>query len=105
MKQTLTSAMVKEQAKALGADLCGIASMDRFEGAPKQADPRYIFPKAKSCIVLAFRIPRGYFRGIEEGTYFGAYGEQEGDGTATVTPAEQLQETVAAILSMLEVSP
>ena len=73
MKQELTSAMVKEQAKALGADLCGIASMDRFEGAPPHADPRLIFPKAKSCIVLAFRIPRGYFRGIEEGTFFASY--------------------------------
>lgn len=71
--QELTSAMVKEQAKALGADLCGIASMDRFEGAPKQCDPRYIFPNAKACIMLAFRIPRGYFRGIEEGTLFSVY--------------------------------
>lgn len=73
MKKELTAEMVKNQAKALGADLCGIASMDRFEGAPKQFDPRYIFPKAKSCIVLAFRIPRGYFRGVEEGTYFASY--------------------------------
>jgi len=73
MKTELTSAMVKAQANALGADLCGIASMDRFEGAPKQFDPRYIFPKAKSCIVLGFRIPRGYFRGIEEGTYWESY--------------------------------
>ena len=70
---TLTSAMVKEYSKSIGADLCGIASMDRFEGAPKQQDPRYIMPRAKACIVLAFRIPRGYFRGIEEGTFFGAY--------------------------------
>jgi len=70
---TLTSQMVKDYAKSIGADLCGIASMDRFEGAPKQQDPRYIMPRAKSCIVLAFRIPRGYFRGIEEGTYFEAY--------------------------------
>ena len=36
--------------------------------------------------------------------YFGAYGEQEGDGTATVTPAEQLRQTVEAILTLLEVS-
>ena len=70
---TLTAQMVKDYAKSIGADLCGIASMDRFEGAPKQQDPRYIMPRAKSCIVLAFRIPRGYFRGIEEGTYFEAY--------------------------------
>lgn len=71
--QELTSAMVKEQAKLFGADLCGIASMDRFEGAPPQADPRFIFPRAKACIMLAFRIPRGYFRGIEEGTLFSVY--------------------------------
>jgi ferredoxin len=69
----VTSEGIKRLAKQLGADLCGIASMDRFEGAPKGQDPRYIQPMAKSCIVLGFRIPRGYFRGIEEGTYFGTY--------------------------------
>jgi epoxyqueuosine reductase len=69
----LTAKMVKDQARYLGADLAGIAPMDRFEGAPKEQDPRYIFPGAKSCIVLAFRLPRGYFRGIEEGTYFQSY--------------------------------
>jgi len=69
----LTSQMVKNAAKELGADLCGVASMDRFEGAPKQQDPRYIFPDAEACIVLGFRLPRGLFRGIEEGTYFAAY--------------------------------
>lgn len=69
----LTSQMVKKAAKALGADLCGIASMDRFEGAPKQQDPRYIFPDAKALICLGFRIPRGCYRGIEEGTFFASY--------------------------------
>ncbi len=69
----LTAEAVKTQAKMLGADLVGIASMDRFEGAPKQQDPRYIFPDAQAAVVLAFRLPRGYFRGIEEGTYFAAY--------------------------------
>ncbi len=69
----LTSEMVKRAAKEMGADLCGIGSMDRFEGAPKQQDPRYIFPDAKSCITMAFRIPRGYLRGIEEGTHFTTY--------------------------------
>ena len=69
----VTSEGIKRLAKQLGADLCGIASMDRFEGAPKEQDPRYIFPGAKSCIVLAFRIPRGYLRGIEEGTFFSTY--------------------------------
>ena len=63
----------KDVAKEAGADLVGIASMDRFEGAPKQMDPRYIFPDAKAMIVLGFRIPRGTLRGIEEGTFFSAY--------------------------------
>ncbi len=69
----INSKEVKEYAKKCGADLVGIASMDRFEGAPKQMDPRYIFPDAKALIVLGFRIPRGYLRGIEEGTYFTGY--------------------------------
>ena len=87
MEMKLTAAMVKEQAIAMGADLCGIASMDRFEGTPAQFDPRYIFPNAKSCIVLAFRLPRGYFRGIEEGTYFAAYaGMGYGHINKTVAP-------------------
>lgn len=71
--EMVTSEGIKKLAKSLGADLCGIASMDRFEGAPAQQDPRYIQPKAKSCIVLGFRIPRGYYRGIEEGTLFDVY--------------------------------
>ena len=69
----LSSKTIKQHARTFGADLVGIASMDRFEGAPKHQDPRYIFPEAKSCIVLGFRIPRGLFRGIEEGTLFSNY--------------------------------
>lgn len=52
-------------------------------------------------------LPEGFTETIIEGgnhAYFGAYGEQEGDGTATVTPAEQVRQTAEAILSMLEVS-
>ena len=69
----LTSSDIKKAGRRLGADLVGVAPMERFEGAPKQQDPRHIFPDARSCIVLGFRIPRGYFRGIEEGTFFAAY--------------------------------
>ena len=69
----LTSEKIKEMAKEAGADIVGIASMDRFEGLPKEMDPRQIFPEAKSMIVLGFRILRGCFRGIEEGTWFTAF--------------------------------
>lgn len=51
-------------------------------------------------------LPEGFTETVIEGgnhAYFGAYGEQDGDGTATVTPAEQLRQTAEAILTMLEV--
>ena len=69
----LTSKEFKEYARRCGADLVSIGSMDRYEGAPKWADPRYVFPDAKVVIALGFRIPRGYLRGIEEGTHFYQY--------------------------------
>jgi ferredoxin len=69
----LTSEQVKQFGKECGADLVGIASMDRFEGAPQQMDPRTIFPEAQAMIVMGFRILRGCLRGIEEGTFFVAY--------------------------------
>ena len=69
----VTAEEVKQKAKEFGADLCGISPMSRFAGCPKQYDGRYIFPGAKSMLVLGFRIARGLFRGIEEGTYFSAY--------------------------------
>lgn len=70
----LTSEIIKKAALAMGADLVGIGSMDRFEGAPPERDPRFIFPEAKSIIGMGFRIHRGVMRGPEEGTAFGMYG-------------------------------
>ncbi len=67
------TAEVKQFALDQGADLVGIGSMDRFEGAPAHCDPRYIMPEAKAIVGLGFRIHRGSLRGIEEGTHFGSY--------------------------------
>ncbi len=66
----LTAQVVKDWARESGADLVGIGNMERFEGAPLDSDPRYIFPEAKSIIGLGFRVHRGLYRGIEEGTFF-----------------------------------
>ena len=55
----LSSKMIKEAALEAGADACGIGPMSRFEGAPKEMDPRYLFPGVKSIIGFVFRIPRG----------------------------------------------
>jgi hypothetical protein len=69
----ISSAEVKKMAREFGADIAGVASMDRFEGAPPKMDPRFIFPDAKAMIVLGFRVLRGCMRGIEEGTYYASY--------------------------------
>ncbi len=69
----LTAADVKREAILCGADDVGIGDLDRFDGAPPEMDPRYLFPDAKSLICLIFRIPRGLIRGVEEGTNFYQY--------------------------------
>ncbi len=69
----ITAEQVKKTAAGLGADMVGIASIDRFEGAPVQMDPRQIMPEARSVIAMAFRVMRGSLRGVEEGTFFSNY--------------------------------
>lgn len=51
----LSSADVKKIATGLGADLCGIASIDRFSEAPAGYHPDDVLPGCKSVIVLASR--------------------------------------------------
>lgn len=52
-----TSAEVKNFFLHNGADLCGIASLDRFEGAPEGFHPRDVLPEAQSVVVVARRFP------------------------------------------------
>jgi epoxyqueuosine reductase QueG len=47
--------MVKERARELGCDLCGIAPIDRFGDMPDISNPAKILPEAESVIVIAFR--------------------------------------------------
>jgi len=61
---------IKKYAKERGADLIGIASIDRFKTLPPEKNPLSIFPECKSVIVLGRRILRGSMRGVEEGTNF-----------------------------------
>lgn len=69
----LTSSMIKECAIANGADICGIANVERFAGAPAAMNPLTMFPEAKSVIVYASRILKGCYKGIQEGTDWSAY--------------------------------
>ncbi len=64
---------IREFALSRGLDLFGVASMERFRGAPERMHPESIFPGARSVIVVGRRIVRGGWRGIEEGTYWPNY--------------------------------
>jgi len=50
---------IKALIKDLGADLCGISDVKRFQDAPKGFNPIDIYSKCKSVIVFAKRVPAG----------------------------------------------
>ena len=58
----LNSAEVKRILCDMGADLCGIASIDRFGEAPEGFHPRDVLPSCKSVIVIAKKFPVGTLR-------------------------------------------
>lgn len=68
----MNASEIKKAAKDFGADLVGIAPMERLDYLPAEANPKSIFPHVKSVIVIGRRILRGAIRGIEEGTNFGS---------------------------------
>lgn len=53
----MTSQEIKQIALALGADLCGIASIDRFDAAPEGYHPLDVLPTCRSVISLGIRFP------------------------------------------------
>jgi len=67
------SQMVRQVSREAGADLVGIASIERFAELPPEHSPLSIFPEARSVIVVGKRIVRGALRGVEEGTQFSNY--------------------------------
>ena len=68
---------VKELAINRGADLVGIAPVDRFEHAPEDGKPQYYMPDAKCVVVIATRILKSlcdvYGTYEEEGKTIGPY--------------------------------
>ncbi|MDD5603791.1 MAG: hypothetical protein PHG48_06940, partial [Eubacteriales bacterium] len=68
----LSKARLMEYAKKSGIDVAAVAPASRFKVSPEILPPQFspltIFPDAKTVIICAREIPRGAFRGIEEGT-------------------------------------
>ena len=54
----MNSNELKNFAKKVGADLCGIAPIERFSDAPKGFSPLDVYPQTKSVIAFAKRIPK-----------------------------------------------
>lgn len=71
-----------EIAKQNGADVVGFALADRFE---KEDAIFKIMPETKTVIGLGFRILRGIYRGIEEGSTYYQY---------TTMAVENMEETI-----------
>lgn len=52
---------IKDLAFSLGADLCGIAPVQRFENAPGGFHPKDVYPDTQSVIIFAKKIPESIF--------------------------------------------
>lgn len=52
---------IKELAYQLGADVCGIGSIDRFKNAPTGFSPLDLFDKCKSVIALGIALPKALY--------------------------------------------
>lgn len=52
-------ASLREYVLSLGADVCGVANIDRFGGAPKGFHPTDIYSDCKSVIVFGIALPKG----------------------------------------------
>lgn len=78
-------------AKENGADIVGFASADRFD---KEDAIFKIYPETKTVIGLCFRVLRGIYRGVEEGSTYYQY---------TTMGVENMEETVMP-MALLKVS-
>ncbi|MDW7656124.1 MAG: hypothetical protein SCM11_02995 [Bacillota bacterium] len=59
---------LRDYAASIGLSLFGVASADRFDGLPENVNPASILPEVRSVLVIGADIPRGNYRGVEEGT-------------------------------------
>ena len=80
-----------ECAKKYDADVVTFTSADKFS---KDNEIFKIFPEVKTVIGLGFRVLRGMYRGVEEGTVYYQY---------TTMGVENLEETVMPF-AMLQVA-
>lgn len=54
----MTNKEIKKLCRSFGADLVGVASVERFVNAPKGYHPTDVMPTAKSVISLGMVLPK-----------------------------------------------
>ncbi len=67
----MTSAYIKEKAKALGATICGIGRV--YDEENPQRDPKSILPNAKAIIGFGFAVPKGLYLAMHRGKQYYTY--------------------------------
>lgn len=67
----LTSSIIKEKAKELGATVCGIGSV--YEEADMQRNPKMILPNAKCIIGFGFAVPKGLYKAMKYNAQYYTY--------------------------------
>ena len=67
----LTSEMIKQKARELGASVCGIGSI--YEEPNPQRDPRQILPNAKSIIGFGFVVPKALYNVMSRDVQYYTY--------------------------------
>lgn len=75
---------IRKMILGLGADVCGIADMERFEGAPKGFHPGDIYKDCRSVIVAGIALPRGIME-VEPRLIYGHFNYQATVHVDTVT--------------------
>ena len=69
----LTSEIIKQKAKELGAAVCGIGDINNFVPESLQRDPKAILPSAKSIIGFGFTVPKGLYKTMENNSQYYTY--------------------------------
>lgn len=69
----LTRETIKQRAKELGADLCGIGDIRHFQHCSPQRDPKQILPNATCVIGFGFRVPKALYEMMAQGKQYYNY--------------------------------
>ena len=69
----LTAELIKEKAKELGAVMCGIGDVSLFKDVDPQHNPLSILPNAKCVIGCALRVPKGFYKTMENKSQYYTY--------------------------------